>query len=637
MREVVLGTAGHVDHGKTSLVRALTGINTDRLREEQERGITIELGFAHLDLPCGHRLGIVDVPGHEKFVRNMVAGAAGIDLVAMVIAADEGIMPQTREHLDICRLLGVRKGCVIITKTDLVDEEWLELVIDETREYLAGTFLDGAPLITVSTVTGQGLDRVVAVLDELVKGCSFADATGPFRLPVDRVFTMKGFGVVVTGTAISGAIRVGDPLVVYPAGHATRVRTVQVHGESREVGEAGHRTALSLQGLEKEEVRRGDVVATPGCLLPSYVIDADFTYLASNARPLKNRSRVRVHLGTAEIIGRILLLEQEEIRPGETAIVQLLLEEPAGIWPGDRYVVRGYSPVFTIGGGVVHANAGRKKPRLKGKNPPLFNIYRTGEPADRAVALLEEAGTAGMTRKELAVRLGIFGKKLDKLVDPLLSARRVMQIEADSRRMIAATVHGRLRRHLLTVLADYHRQYPLKPGIGQEEVGDRLGHGVDARLLHYLLRDLARAGDIVVEQGLVRLPDHQVRFADADRKVREKMEARFRSAALKPPRKNELLAELADFPADLVTDMLGVLEREGVIVRVGEDLYFDATHLADLRSDLTRYLRDHGEIDAQGFKKLTGATRKFSIPLLEYFDREKLTLRVGDKRVLRGK
>ncbi len=636
MREVVLGTAGHVDHGKTSLVRALTGINTDRLREEQERGITIELGFAFLDLPCGHRLGIVDVPGHEKFVRNMVAGAAGIDIVAMVIAADEGIMPQTREHLDICRLLGVQKGCIIVTKIDLVDEEWLEMVVEDIRSSLAGTFLDSAPLVCVSTVTGQGLDQVVAVFDELVRSHSFTEASGPFRLPVDRVFTMKGFGVVVTGTAISGTVGVGDPLMVYPAGLATRARTLQVHGESRERGEAGHRTAVSLQGLEKDQLHRGDVVATPGCLSPTYVIDADFTYLAGNERPLKNRTRVRVHLGTAEIMGRILLLEADEIAPGETAPVQLLLEEPFGVWPGDHYVVRSYSPVFTIGGGVVYANVSRKRKRLTGKAAERFAIYRRGEMAAGILAHLEEASLAGLSRDELAVRLGVFGKRLDRELAPLLSKRKVLQVEADGGRLLAGSVYTRLQGRLVAILADYHREFPLQPGIGQEEIAARLGRGVDGRLLQFLLRDTARGGAIVIEAGIVRLPEHEVRFADADRKVREALEKRFAEAGLKPPRKNELLAELADYPASLVTEILGVLEREGGIVRVSEELYFDAHHLAELEKRIKAHLTEHGEIDAQGFKQLTGLTRKFSIPLLEYFDRRKLTLRVGDKRILRG-
>ena len=345
MREIVLGTAGHVDHGKTSLVRALTGIETDRLKEEKKRGITIELGFAFLDLPCGHRLGIVDVPGHEKFVKNMVAGASGIDLVAFVIAADEGIMPQTREHFEICRLLGVTKGLIVVTKKDMVEPDWLELVEDEIRDFFSDTFLEEAPLVTVSSTTGEGIDRVKVILDSLVSQCDFTEAHGPFRLPVDRVFAMKGFGAVVTGTSISGRINVGDDVEIFPHQQYGKIRGIQSHSQSVEMVEAGKRTAINVQGVDKDHIHRGNMLITPGCLEPTYMLDAGFLYLSSCDKPLKNRARVRVHLGSAEIMGRVVLLEDEVLAPGTETNVQVLLEEPVGVWPGDRYVVRSYSPV----------------------------------------------------------------------------------------------------------------------------------------------------------------------------------------------------------------------------------------------------------------------------------------------------
>ncbi len=361
MREIVLGTAGHVDHGKTSLIKALTGIDTDRLKEEKKRGITIELGFAFLDLPCGHRIGIVDVPGHEKFVKNMVAGVTGMDLLAFVIAADEGIMPQTREHFEICRLLGVEKGLVILTKIDMVDEEWLELVEDEVREFCVGSFLEDAPILRVSSTTGEGIPDVLQVLDDFVRSHDFSDSLGPFRLPVDRVFAMKGFGAVVTGTSISGRIALGDELRFYPGELMTKVRGIQVHSKSVDQVEAGHRTAINLQGVDVEQIDRGMVAAPPGTLKPNYMLDCRFLYLASNTKPLKHRTRVRVHLGTDEIIGRISILEHDEVKPGEETGVQLLLERPVAVWPGDRYVIRSYSPVATIGGGRVLDNLSPKR------------------------------------------------------------------------------------------------------------------------------------------------------------------------------------------------------------------------------------------------------------------------------------
>jgi selenocysteine-specific elongation factor len=356
MREIVLGTAGHVDHGKTSFIRALTGIETDRLKEEKKRGITIELGFAYLDLPCGHRLGIVDVPGHEKFVKNMVAGVTGMDLLAFIIAADEGIMPQTREHFDICRLLGVSQGLVVITKKDLVEEDWLEMVIEEVREFCADSFLEEAPILAVSSQTGEGMDEVVQTIDSMVVEHHFNEVYGPFRLPIDRVFAMKGFGAVITGTSISGRTRLGDDLRLYPSDKTAKVRGIQVHSQTVEVVEAGHRTAINLQGTEKEDIERGMVLASEECLAPSYMLDCSLRYLKSASKPLKHRARVRVHLGTAELIGRVSLLDREELHPGDEAPIQLLLESEIAVWSGDRYVIRSYSPVATIGGGLVLGN-----------------------------------------------------------------------------------------------------------------------------------------------------------------------------------------------------------------------------------------------------------------------------------------
>lgn len=637
MREIVLGTAGHVDHGKTSLVRALTGINTDRLKEEQERGITIELGFAFLDLPCGHRLGIVDVPGHEKFVRNMVAGAAGVDLVALIIAADEGIMPQTREHFEICTLLGVQKGCVVITKTDMVDPEWLELVVEETGDFLAGSFLEKAPVVTVSSVTGEGIDRLRQVLDQLVAGFDFPEAYGPFRLPVDRIFTMKGFGAVVTGTSMSGRIALSDDVVVYPSGVKGKIRGIQVHGQERQEVEAGHRTAINVQGISRDEIIRGNVLASPGALLPSYVIDADFLYLSSNDKKLKNRARVRVHLGTAEIMGRVLLLEQDEILPGERAIVQLLLEETVGVWPGDRYVVRSYSPVRTIGGGVAFANVNRKKQRLKGKNPPIFAVYKQGDVAARAVLHLIESGPAGLDLATMAVRIGLFGKRLKKALEGPISARRILVVESDSQRMIARQTLDEMRTKAIVMLDRYHRENPLKTGLAREELKNRLVRNLDARLFQFVVQDLAKTGEVVVEEALVRLAGHTVALQEDEAATRQKVENRYRVTGLMPPRVNELLAEMSDLGRERVLAMLAMLAAENLLTRVSEDLYFDSAVLQDLRSRLKAHLEQHGEIDAQGFKTLSGVTRKFSIPLLEFFDREKLTIRVGDKRVLRSR
>jgi selenocysteine-specific elongation factor len=641
MREVILGTAGHVDHGKTSLIKALTGIDTDRLKEEKQRGITIELGFAYLDLPCGRRLGIVDVPGHERFVKNMVAGAAGIDLVAFVIAADEGIMPQTREHYEICRLLGVKNGLIVITKKDLVEPDWLELVIDEVREFFSNTFLAEAPLVTVSATTGESIPEVVAVLDRLVKATALEEPAGPFRLPVDRIFTMKGFGAVVTGTSISGRIRVGDDITIYPEQIGGKIRGLQVHTETvPEVG-AGRRTAINIQGLDKERIRRGDVVATPGCLQPSYVMDADFIYLASNKKNLKHRARVRVHLGTAEIAGRVSLLEVDELTPGSQANVQLLLEEPAGVWPGDRYVVRSYSPITTIGGGAILHGTPRKRRRLKPEdrtnNRRIFQIYHTGSPEELILFHLQENGHRGLTFDELAVRTGWFGNRLKKLLQLPISARKILVIDSEKQRMLHAEVYQELLARAVELLEVFHRENPLKTGISKEELRSRLLRGLDQRLFQFVLNELSRQQSIVQDQAHIRLSTHQVALKDEEDKLRRELTAVFQAEGLAPPTIKEILEKFSRHPESVIRSILGVMVQENMLVKVNESLYFPAGPLAELEKQVVDFIRREGEIDAARFKTLTGLTRKYTIPLMEYLDKIKVTIRVGDKRILREK
>ncbi len=635
MREVVLGTAGHVDHGKTSLVRALTGIDTDRLKEEKERGITIELGFAFLDLPCGHRLGIVDVPGHEKFVKNMVAGVAGIDLVVFVVAADEGIMPQTREHFEICSLLGVKKGLIVITKKDMVDEEWLDLVVEDVREYFKDSFLDGAPLLPVSSSTGEGIAEVRTAIDRLVAQCEFPEVYGPFRLPVDRVFSMKGFGSVVTGTSLSGRIGLGDDIVLYPRELGGKIRGIQVHGRAVAEVEAGYRTAINIQGLEKEMINRGYMLASPGCLHPAFVYDAEFHYLAGNAKPLKNRSRIRIHIGTAEIMGRIALLEDKELRPGSTANVQLLLEEKFGVWPGDRYVVRSYSPVATIGGGVIFNGSALKRKRFKEINRQAFSVYHGGDVEELVLFHLRDSGFHGLTFDELAVKTGVFGKKLSKVLNVPISARKIIVLDSTQKLMVEHGIYEDVAERMLAILAAYHAQQPLKPGLSKEELRTRLYPGLELKFFQAVLSDLIKKEKVVQEGGELRLAGHQVSLQADEQEIRRGLISLFRQAGLKPPTVKEMLAHFADAPPRLVRQVLDLLIQDNLVCKISEDLYFDSAAVAALKGKMVDFLQREGDIDAPRFKEMSGLTRKFSIPLLEYFDRMKLTIRVGDKRILR--
>ena len=586
-------------------------------------------------------MGIIDVPGHERFVKNMVAGAAGIDLVAFVVAADEGIMPQTREHFEICRLLGVNRGLIVITKKDMVEPDWLELVIDEVREFFSSTFLADAPLITVSSTTGDGLDEIPDILDQLVQTSDLEEPSGPFRLPVDRIFSIKGFGAVVTGTSISGHIKIGDGIVIYPHETTGKIRGIQVHTNSVEEVEAGRRTAINVQGLDKEIISRGDVVATPGCLQPSYVMDADFLYLGANKKKLKHRTRVRIHLGTAEITGRISLLEEDEIHPGSEANVQLLLEEPTTVWPGDRFVIRSYSPITTIGGGKILNSTSNKRRRLKAndrqKNTQIFHVYH-GEDLEALLLLhLREAGIYGLTAKELSIKTGLFGNRLKKVLQRPISAKKILVVDSDKQRMLAVEVYQQLLEKAVDMLAVFHKENPLQPGIPKEELRSRLVRNLDHKLFHILLHDLTKQKSIVQEKAHIRLASHRVALKEEEDKLRRELTESYQSAGLSPPTIKDVMEKFSKHPESVIHEILHVMVREEMLIKVNESLYFPGRALADLRETVIEFIKKEGEIDAARFKNLTGLTRKYTIPLLEYLDKIKVTIRVGDKRILREK
>lgn len=444
MKQIILGTAGHIDHGKTSLIKAITGTDTDRLKEEKERGITIELGFAALDLPGGQHLGIVDVPGHEKFVKNMVAGATGIDIVAMVIGADEGVMPQTREHMEICTLLGIRHGLIVMTKTDLVEEEWLELALEDIREFSQGTFLEDAPILPVSSVTGEGIPELISALDEIAGNIPQRPPSSLFRLPIDRVFTMKGFGTVITGTIVSGKINVGETIMVYPTEITSKVRGIQVHNQSAETAEAGMRTAINFQGLDKAAVQRGEVLSTPGALVASYMVDVSFHYLASNKKPLKNRTLIRFHTGTSEKMGYLILLDQEELPPGQTIVAQLRLDSAVAIVKDDRFVVRSYSPVRTIGGGQVINPIPQKHKRLRQDVVEELQQLTDDDPEAIISQHIQQAGFGGVSFSHLKIMTNLTDKQLDTALQHLLSQKTITQTDKDNRIFLHQTTFDKI-------------------------------------------------------------------------------------------------------------------------------------------------------------------------------------------------
>jgi len=634
LKELILGTAGHIDHGKTSLIKAVSGVDTDRLKEEKERGITIELGFASLDLPSGQHLGIVDVPGHEKFVKNMVAGATGIDIVAMVIAADEGVMPQTREHMEICTLLGVKHGLVVLTKTDLVDEEWLELALEDIREFTLGTFLENAPILPVSSATGRGLPEFVQALDELSRSIPQRPPSSLFRLPVDRVFTMKGFGTVITGTLISGSIRVGESVMVYPRDITAKVRGIQAHNRGVDEAVAGMRTAINFQGLEKEMVARGDVLGSPEALKPSYMVDAAFHYLKSNAKPLKNRSRVRFHTGTSEILGRVILLDRDELQPGGEALVQLRLDAPVAIVRDDRFVVRSYSPVRTTGGGTVLNPIPPKHKRMRQEIIEGLRTLIQADPEKILTHHLKAAGYSGIRFADLKIMTNQSDRDLEASIQKLLSTKAVLMVDKDQRAYIHQENFSSLQQEIEAQLEAYHRANPLKTGMSKEELKSKLPRAMDAKLFNLILVQMGKTGRIAQEENTVRLSSHSVSLGVDQADLRDKMLAVYREAGLQPPFFRDVSRQLnADAPR--AKDVLMHLIDEGQIVRTKDDLFFHAQAVEDLRRKLVAFFDGHQDITTTQFKEMTGASRKYVIPLLEYFDSQQITLRVGDVRKLR--
>jgi selenocysteine-specific elongation factor len=631
---IILGTAGHIDHGKSALIKALTGIDPDRLKEEKLRGITIELGFADLTLPTGQRLGIVDVPGHERFVRHMVAGATGMDLVALVIAADEGVMPQTREHLEICQLLRVKHGLVVLTKADLVEEDWLDLVEEEVRDTLKGTFLEGAPMVRFSSVTGAGKEELLRTLADLAAQVPPKPAKGIFRLPIDRVFTIKGFGTVVTGTSISGRLKVGEGVAIYPPGFKARVRGLQVHGKSVEEALAGNRTAINLQGLEKEELERGMVVAPPGALVSSRRLDAYLEILPSAPRALKHRQAVRLHTGTSERVGMPLMLAADELPPGASGYVQFFLREPLALKPGDRLVIRSFSPAFTWGGGIIlHVNP----PRHKRHQPALLAGLETlekGSPEEVLRFYLQEAGAAGRAKAELAALLPWDPGDLAQLLAGLTKSGQVLNYDPENPRYLLSATAGELQQQIKQHLADYHRKNPLKPGLSKEELRRQLPPQTEVRLFNYLLNDLVGKKQIALEKDLVRLTSHRVTLAVDQEDLVSRAATLYLKGQLTPPTLKEVAAALLA-PPEKIKQLLQVLVNQGRLVKVKEDLYFPPEAISQLKAQLVDFLKKHQEITVVQFKDLTQTSRKFTIPLLEYFDSTRTTVRVGEARRLR--
>ena len=633
MKHVVIGTAGHIDHGKTSLVKALTGTDTDRLKEEKERGITIELGFAELLLE-DVRAGVVDVPGHERFVRNMLAGVGGIDAVMLIVAADEGVMPQTREHLSICRLLGVKTGLVALTKTDAADPEWVELVRDDIGDFVKGTFLEGAPVVPVSSHTGEGLERLKGALREAANAAPAKSEAGVFRIPVDRVFTMRGFGVVITGTLFSGSVASGEQVEILPRGVQARVRGLQVHGESVEKSTAGLRTAVNLQGVERAGVVRGDIIGRRGELKPTYMLDVRLEHLPDAPRALKTRSRIRFHAGTAEVMGRVSLIGRDALEPGENAFAQIRLEAPVVVLPRDRFVIRSYSPIITIGGGEILDVMPRKHRRLRSSSRKHLKSLHEADETERLLILLRDARLKGIALDGLTGRLTLRPDEIERAVQEL-SARGQVKIIDQAGLFAMTTAHFEAaQRSVLSFLGKYHRENPLRRGAPREEVRGKAGD-LNEKIFAAALERLRESGEVIEEGAALRLASHAVEIDEALGAVKARLEAAFQGARFQPPSIKDAFRK-AGGEGGANRSALQILIDEGALLRLKDGIVYHRRALAEAEGLLRERLSRGGEITAAEFRDLLGITRKHAIPLLEYFDTARITLRVGDKRVLRS-
>jgi selenocysteine-specific elongation factor len=635
MKSVIVGTAGHIDHGKTALVKALTGIDADRLEEEKRRGITIDLGFAHMDLRGTNgetlRVGFVDVPGHERFVRNMLAGVGGIDLALLVIAADEAIKPQTREHFDILQLLGVQRGITVLTKSDAVDEETLEVVRLEVEEFLRGTFLDNPSLdkttsiIAVSSLTGVGLDELKRAMVAAAAEVQPRDSRAIARLPIDRVFTMKGFGTVVTGTLVAGTIRREDELEVFPTGRRVRVRGVQVHGQMAEKAVAGQRTALNLAGASTEDLSRGMTLVPPATLEKTRQADVELRLLASAARPLKNRARVHFHSYTMETVAEIVLRGTRQIGPGEQAFARVKLPEAALLIPGDRFILRQFSPVVTIGGGIVLDAA--PIPRMPGHDD--FLKVLAGDNADSILRCrVARRGHNGIQMSRLVAETGWTKDFIEAALAQAVKEGRILRLGG---LLLHLPALDSLKLYIVGAVRDLHKNNPLVGGVNKEELREH--PRASAEVFDAALAMLVRDKKIEVLGDLVRLPGHGVVMKDEEAESKKKIESAFATAGLNVPALHEVLAGLK-IDKVRAQKIVTLLLRDKVLIKVSDELVFHRSALEELRRQIAAYKLKSPSIDVGKFKELTGVSRKYAIPLLEFLDRERATKRVGDARLI---
>jgi selenocysteine-specific elongation factor len=631
MKNLIVGTAGHIDHGKTELIKALTGRDTDRLKEEKERGISIDLGFAEYRISDNFLLGVVDVPGHESFIRNMLAGASGIDLVLFVIAADEGIMPQTVEHLEILELLRTQRGVVAITKSDLVDEEWLELVEEEVREQIGGTFLESSPVIKVSSKTGKGLDEIKEALTSTASELGEKLRDDFLRMPIDRTFTLRGVGTVVTGTIWSGTVRKDETVRFLPSGIESRVKSLEVHDRKVEESTAGCRTALAMTGVAKEKILRGETIVSDPVWEATRIIDVHLECLKSEVRGIENRRRVRFHLATQEVMGRVVLLDRDLLEADEGSFAQIRLEKPVVVRKGDRFVVRSYSPIKTIGGGSILRPFSSRRTKIDTALKNTFEVLRSDVIEDEMIAITELLGLAGVDSSLLPLLTGDSPVRVEEVTQLLQSEGKVNVIND---MVFHSAAVGEAKSKVTDYLEKQHLKNPLKTGFPLEEMRNRLFPSSPECLIEYVLEDLSRSGAIEMKGGLIRLSSHEISLGKAEMKIHDELLRWYNEGGLAPPTVSQIKTGMGIDESTLM-EIITILKDKGDLIPVSRELLFSTMTVEAAQEKVRSFLLDRGKASASEMRTMLGGSRKFIIPLLEYFDRKGLTRREGDYRVLR--
>jgi selenocysteine-specific elongation factor len=631
LKNIIIGTAGHIDHGKTTLIKALTGRDTDRLKEEKERGISIELGFTYFDLPSGRRAGIIDVPGHEKFIKNMLAGAGGIDVVILVIAADEGVMPQTREHADIIELLGVKKGIVVLTKKDLVDEEWLMLVEEEVRNYVDSGILKGSPIIAVSAVTGEGIQELLETIVSVAATVDEKPVVGQARLPIDRVFTIAGFGTVVTGTLWSGQIHTGESLELLPVRKTVKVRNLHVHNEKMGIAYAGQRVAVNLQGIELSEIKRGYLLATSGFLSPSYRVDTKLRLLSGGTRTLKNWNRIRFHLGTDEALGRVVLLDRDELGPGQEAYAQIVMEKPVVAYKGDPFVIRSYSPVHTIGGGtVIDPNAPHQK-RFKESVLNELTIKEEGSLYDVILHEIENSPVE-LSLGDLVKKTGSQDKQIRDEIEQLLEDELIVDLTGKENGYMGVRNLEMVFEAIATTIEAYLKKYPLRTGYPKEDLRSRLFGQFNPKLFNAILKYFDDKCRITVRTNLVTLPGYRPTPGEKDLKAISQIQTMMEKELFSPPSLEEIKKTLDLTETQLAETIAYIMDKEQLI-KINESIYFSKVAIDKGMEILSEYFAGEDELSLATARDLFNTSRKYTLPLIEYYDRIRFTRRVGDSRV----